>query len=333
MGMPTGACRFSFYLIRPVSCISFVTLNMPNLHVTRSWAPLAILLCAAAKCYAASIPDYSTSPIRTERRTVAGGAELITFYQKAPLSAGESLDMPLVSVLKDTLDGSGEAERLRQVWVFTYSRPSFFRSLAGAVPFLYTRAPLPQRSVGKPDPVLDMAYPSRGAWKKGAAVILQTQVFDPISFAVRLVTRSYLGNLGEYRTMHLWQALDTLEAVGVTQGDVGLAPEEIAAIQARLQLSGQIFGAFVGDDYLERAHDRDRTLRLKNRAANWDLLRQKAEENGLYFPAGLDRGTARRLGTPLGSSRRRGGAAEFRSKPARDREPRWRPEAQVMDRV
>ena len=71
MGMPTGACRFSFYLIGPVSCISFVTLNMPNLHVARSWAPLAILLCAAAQSYAASIPDYSTSPIRTERRTIA----------------------------------------------------------------------------------------------------------------------------------------------------------------------------------------------------------------------------------------------------------------------
>jgi hypothetical protein len=128
-----------------------------------------------------------------------------------------------------------------------------------------------------------MASPTRGAWKKAAGIIVQTQVLDGIGFAVRLVTRSYVGNLGEYKKMHLWQALDAFEESLATQGDAGLARDEIDAIQGRLQLSGQIFGGFVSDEYLQRAHDRARTLRLEFRASNWDLLRHKAEENGLYF--------------------------------------------------
>ncbi len=190
-----------------------------------------------------------TSQIRTERRTVAGGAELITFFQKAPLSTGETLDMPLVSVLKDTLDGSGEAERLRQVWAFSYSRPSFFRSLAGAVPFLYTRVPLPQRK-RRANPIPYWTWrPRPGARGRRAQRYLQTQVFDPISFAVRLVTRSYIGNLAEYRRCTSGRP-STPWKPRRAQGDVGLAPEEMAVHPSPAPALRADLRRLCRDDYL-----------------------------------------------------------------------------------
>jgi hypothetical protein len=243
---------------------------------------LFALVCAAV-CTAASTPEGFV-PVRAERRPVREDAELITYFQRIPAADGTTSEIPLLAVLDDTLGAAGSgSERLRQVWVFTYRRPNVAHRLSGAVPFLYARTPLPDGAASEPAPVIDMSAPARGIWKGFASVAVQSEVLDPVGSIARLVFRSYSANMVEYRRSHVWQALDVLAAAPISAGDAGLNEEQMEAIQGRLELSGRLFGGLVSDEYLQRAYAKNRTRRMETRAANWDLLRQKAEENGLYF--------------------------------------------------
>jgi hypothetical protein len=48
--------------------------------------------------------------------------------------------VPLVTVLRDTLgDDNPENDRLRYVWMLTYTQPSMAKRIAAAIPFLYRR--------------------------------------------------------------------------------------------------------------------------------------------------------------------------------------------------
>ena len=83
------------------------------------------------------VPPSNASPFRSEVTPVAGGAELMTIFAR---QSGEGGDLPLISVLRDTLgDDIPENDRLRYVWLHTYTRPTLKQRLAAAVPFLYTR--------------------------------------------------------------------------------------------------------------------------------------------------------------------------------------------------
>jgi len=106
---------------------------------------------------------------------------------------------------------------------------------------------------------------------------------DPVGAIARLTTRSYGGNLGEYRKTHVWEASDVLSALPSDYDDGSLTTDERQALQVRLELKGHLFGGLVGDEYLPRAYAKDLMRRTENRGHNWELLRQAAEENGLYF--------------------------------------------------
>ena len=241
---------------------------------------LAIALATASG--ATDIPS-APSTVVSQVTEVKGGAQLVTYFEDLPAGRG-TIRTPLVAVLKDTLGDDDESnDRLREIWVFTYRAPSVWRRAASAVPFLYTRAPLPEPDATKPPrPALDMGTPSKGLWIGLTGAVVQTQFLDPISALVRLTTRSYAGNVSTYRRMHLWQALDALSASGADTGP-GLSPEELKMIQGRLELSGNMFGGLVSDEYLERTYEKARARQMEARAGNWDLLRQRAEDNGLYF--------------------------------------------------
>jgi hypothetical protein len=64
---------------------------------------------------------------RVEREPVADGAELVTIFGRLhnPASGSQDLDVPLVSVLRDSLGDSDPAnDRLRKVWILTSTRPT-----------------------------------------------------------------------------------------------------------------------------------------------------------------------------------------------------------------
>lgn len=227
------------------------------------------------------LPVRQETPLRTERLLLPTGAELITFFEGLP----DRQEFPLIAILRDTLNDSDPSnDRIRQVWVFTYSNPSVWQRMAGGIPFLYHRAGLGQEPGDKPPrPVMDLGDPSRGMWAGLAFAGVQSEVLNPIGAVARLTTHSFFGNYGEYRKTHIWEAGDALTPQLSTALNSGLTEEEIAAVEERLELTGRPLGGLVADEYLKKDHEKQRTKQTEIRGHNWELLRQRAEEAGLYL--------------------------------------------------
>jgi hypothetical protein len=254
----------------------------------------------ASMSFASRAPDpvvippekQSPSALRAETLDVASGGELVILFENLRAegqTAGKS-EIPLLAVLRDTMGDENPAnDRLRQVWVFTYAAPSPAQRIAAGVPFFYHRSGLDSgSSTLPPRPVLDMARPAHGLWPGIAFSVAQSQVFDPIGSLSRLTTRSYGGNLGEYRQTHIAEVLDILSRdPGQLTG--ALTPADIESLESRLELSPKLLGGLVGDESLPSVYSSALERRTENRGHNWELLRQTAEENGLYFePLRLD---------------------------------------------
>lgn len=124
---------------------------------------------------------------------------------------------------------------------------------------------------------------------------VQSEVLNPIGALARLTTHSFFDNYGEYRKTHLWEASDVLSTLlPATLSDVTadeVTPEEIQAVEERLELTGHPLGGLVADEYLQRDREKQRAKDTETRGHNWELLRQRAEDSGLYLaplePAGL----------------------------------------------
>ena len=75
---------------------------------------------------------------RLETTPVGGDAELLTIHGSLNGRGGtdaRNVDVPLVSILRDTLgDESPENDRLRYVWMHTYTRPGLLQRTASAIP-------------------------------------------------------------------------------------------------------------------------------------------------------------------------------------------------------
>jgi hypothetical protein len=230
--------------------------------------------------------------LRVELLPLESGADLITLFEPLPEqspSANGRPELPLVAFLKDTLyDSDPSNDRVRQVWVFTYSQPSVWQRIAGGIPFLYHRAGLDRGpGTGPPRAVLDLGDPSRGMWRGLALAAVQSEVLNPVGVLARLTTHSFFDNYGEYRKTHLWEAGDVLAALPPADRDEVTADEvstdDIHAVEERLELAGHPLGGFVADTSLQRDEEKQRAKQTETRGHNWELLRQRAEDSGLYL--------------------------------------------------
>ena len=214
---------------------------------------------------------------RVEAVPTGSGTELVTFFR-----AGA----PQVSVLIDTLDDSRpEAHRVRDVWALSYSQPNWKQRLAAAIPFFYHRA---GRNLGSasaaPKSIFDVSNPSRDEAGQIGTWALQVGFLNARGVGWRAPSRSYRGNADDYRNMHLARAAAVLDE-GLSHN---LVPDDVAAenwdlVEGRLQLGRHLLGGFVASQAAEQMSDRQRTDLAEQRSNNWDLLRQAAEQNGLYF--------------------------------------------------
>lgn len=271
-----------------------------------SRAVLAQTLKAAPD--AITSPAHTTPPLfRLERTSVAGGAELLTVFACLPgiasetqtneTSAQQTADVPLVTILRDTLgDEWRENDRLRYVWMHTYARPGTGQRLAAAVPFLYNRVgnrhSLPKQA---PPPVIDLAATDHEVWQKLFWSALQTMLLDPYGFTIKAPTRTYRRNLSDYRQAHIIRALAVLSLYeATTDGQARVfTPDELSEIQARLMLTDKTFGGIIDDIRLPHTYQQQTVKQLDERGHNWELLRQQAEANGLIFePLQLPDGSA-----------------------------------------
>ena len=232
-------------------------------------------------------PSVALSQIlRLERVEVPGGAELITVH--ATLAGLESTAndkwIPLVSILRDTLgDDNAENNRLRYVWPLTYTRPTLKQRLAAAIPFFYTRVGNKERLSKTPPAALDLASPESDVWDKLFWTALQGILLDPYGTPIKASTGSYRRNTSDYRRSHIIRALSVLALYEAVKGETVLSPAEMATIQGRLLLTEKTFGGLVDDSNLQSYYAKKTTQARDERGHNWELLRQRAESESLYF--------------------------------------------------
>jgi len=268
---------------RQAACMIFalLLLQLPGAR-TRAVAQTAPVSADAART-PVTLPGF-----RLERMPVAGGAELLTVFGSLDgLTHEREEEVPLVSILRDTLgDSTSENDRLRYVWMHTYTRPSFGQRAASAVPFLYKRVGNKKSAdAGAPPPhIIDLAGTEREVWHRLFMNALQTLVFNPYSFTVKATTHAYRRNADDYRKAHIIRALAVLTLYQTESGAQSVfAPHELKEIQARLMLSQKTFGGLIDDLYLGRVYDKQNSQWLDTRGHNWELLRQRAEAEGLHF--------------------------------------------------
>jgi hypothetical protein len=261
----------------------FIFLLLFSLFAPTSLLTQNILGQSQAKSGAAS-PDEI---FRLEKVPVEGGAELITILAKLEgIETNENGKwMPLVTVLRDTLgDLSPENDRLRYVWPLTYTRPTLKQRLSGAIPFLYSRVGNKNHSSAKaPAPILDLATTDREVWNKIFWTALQNLLLDPYGTPVKASTRSYEHNVTAYRKSHIIRALSVLSLYHAVEGTPAFSDAEMAEIQARLRLTDKTFGGLVGDLNLARYNEKEIAKVRDTRGHNWELLRQRAEAESLFF--------------------------------------------------
>ena len=193
--------------------------------------------------------------------------------------------VPLVSILRDTLgDQNRENDRLRYVWPLTYTSPAFKQRLGAAVPFLYTRVGNKEGvSKGPPPPAIDLAAPEKEVWDKLFWTSLQNILFDPYSIAIKASTSTYRQNIADYRKSHIVRALSVLALYQALKGESAFTESEITDIQARLLLTDKTFGGLVDNSRLLGYFNRRTAQTRDERGHNWELLRQRAEAESLYF--------------------------------------------------
>jgi hypothetical protein len=232
------------------------------------------------------------SPFRIETLPVGQDAQLLTVFGsldglKADGAAAAGAEVPLVSILRDTLgDADPENDRLRYVWMLTYTRPTALQRVASAVPFLYGRVGGKKKAStkGVPPHVIDLADPKRDIWQRFMWLALQNVVFNPYGLAAKASTSALKRNSDGYRQAHIMRALAILSLYEAETGsESAFTPSESSEIQARLMLTGKTFGGLIDDSYLDEVLRRQNTQQLDTRGHNWELLRQRAETEGLYF--------------------------------------------------
>ena len=227
-----------------------------------------------------------------EKMQVGRDAELMTVFGslngiRESSSSSSSSDVPLVSILRDTLgDETPENDRLRYVWMLTYTRPSVWQRMAAATPFLYGHVGYKSKTNrrGMPPPVIDLSAPKQEVWQRFMWTALQNVFLNPYGLAVKASTSSLRRNTQNYRRAHILRALAILSLYESETGEASaFTPAERNEIQGRLNLTGQSLGGFVDDSYLQRISEGQRVKWEDARGHNWELLRQRAEAEGLYF--------------------------------------------------
>jgi hypothetical protein len=156
--------------------------------------------------------------------------------------------------------------------------------LAAAVPFFYTRIGNKETSSAQlPPPAFDLAAPEQDVWNKLFWAALQNMLFDPYGVAIKASTSTYRKNTSDYRRSHIIRALSVLALYQALKGKSEFTESEMVDIQARLYLSDKMFGGLVDDSRLLGYYNKRTAQTRDERGHNWELLRQRAEAESLYF--------------------------------------------------
>lgn len=140
---------------------------------------------------------------------------------------------------------------------------------------------------------MDLGSPSRSVYRNLFGDGLQALELDPLGAAIRSTTRTYRGNSSDYSKLQVFQALTSLDHLDRDPDSISVLPDsQFREIYSRLSLSTHAFGGLVREQKLSKYYDKETSRIEQTRGHNWDLLRQRAELNGLIFePLALASGT------------------------------------------
>jgi hypothetical protein len=263
-------------------------------------------------------PAAAPDQFRVEVMPLVGGAELLTIFGRLDgLKTNRSApEVPLLSVVRDTLaDADPENDRLRYVWMLTYTRPNLTKRIASAIPFLYQHVGNQSQAADRaPKPILDLTNPSRQTWNRFFWQGMQNIFLDTYGIPLKASSRTYRQNASDYRAGHVMQALSILDSFErlrqrsrdegellalsasdpqssevVSDSTTPLIPKnafrvgEMLEMRARLILTAKTFGGLLGPDVFPSTVIKRTMASVDNSGHNWELLRQRAEAEGLYF--------------------------------------------------
>jgi hypothetical protein len=166
--------------------------------------------------------------------------------------------------------------------------------LAAGIPFFHQRfGNAPSRGKGMP-PMVDLSSSESRFWRQLRGLALKGLPYYPNPPIFQSTIRAYDRNQTQYQQSQLDRTttvLDVYDSAGMESPVLSL--EEIRQLQGRLAQAQKLLGIVLDPDKLERLYvNEKRSMRVAS-SGNWELLRQKAEAEGLYFdPLSLPDGTA-----------------------------------------
>src|SRR6266581_388331 len=266
------------------------------------------------------LPKSVEPQLRLEQTQLAKGTDLLTIFGRLDgvcTDGPAAPEVPLVSLVRDTLgDTDPENDRLRYVWMLTYTQPSLMKRIAAAIPFLYQHVGNQKHVSKQPTPIIDLANVRRETWNKFLWFGVQNLFLDTYGLPIKVSTRNYRRNLADYRNAHVMQALSilstyenlrrrtrdesellassqpfdqprpslkTTEAVNdistplLSGSSPDLTAGEMFELRARLIFSRETFGGLVRPSMFRSTVEKGSTKTIDIRDHNWEMLRQRAE--------------------------------------------------------
>ena len=219
--------------------------------------------------------------------SVAGTAQLLTlFCRSCNASRNGGHDVPLVSVLRDTLgDDDVENDRVTFIWLLTSTRPRLGQRILSAIPFFYWRVGRGCGSAKKHDttPLMDLSAPQHPMMAQAERQLIQWTAFDPLGGPVRASTHAYRTNASDDERVWLDEAINYLRLAPVSNDATALTQTQVNTVIARLQLRNTLLGGLVDETHAKLIGAQSEFDRERSRSRNWELLRQWADKTGLMF--------------------------------------------------
>ena len=180
-------------------------------------------------------------------------------------------------------DDNPENDRLRYRLVLRTPAPHGASNGRGSSLSLPTRGQHGTRDWYAP-PLIDLALHRSTVWNNFFWIERYKLFLRQLRIPIKASSRTYRRNLADYRRTHVVAALAVLSLYEATEKAPSVFTEaERSEIQGRLLLSDKMFGGIVGSDRLPRVVAANATQARDIRGHNWELLRQRAEAEALYF--------------------------------------------------
>ncbi|MBI4484356.1 MAG: hypothetical protein HY652_15895 [Acidobacteria bacterium] len=223
--------------------------------------------------------------LRSQTVSLPYGADLVTLSYR--VTAGQVKEIPLVAVLVDTLgDQDPENDLPRYVWILTTAPPSVPQRLLSLVPFFYFSPGTNDHPDGNAlPPFIDIAHLDRSQWKRISWYAAQSFLLNPQPWFLWSLPAAGSANWYEYERVRAATG-ELLMALWKNANEVD-KPLWLDSPEWR-ETEAILFGRSVVRGYLRSRQlqelRNEQLRRQRSRLArNWELLRQRAEEEHLFF--------------------------------------------------